>query len=183
MRVVGALLAGGESRRMGQDKAGVVLRGQTLAEHTLAVLRQVSDRQVILGHGRGCPEDVPRLPDAEPMAGPSAGLRALLASGLGDVYVVLPVDMPLVEPTHLRRLLDAAAGTRAACFVRGEVREPLPCVFPAGARLPEGERSVLALLAANDATTVPLAAVDADWVRNLNTPEDLETASRRRPQG
>ena len=50
MRVVGALLAGGASQRMGRDKAGLMLDGQTLAERALGVLRQVSSAQVILGH-------------------------------------------------------------------------------------------------------------------------------------
>jgi len=76
MTVVGALLAGGESRRMGQDKSALLLEGKTLAERALATLAAVSDRQVILGHGRGCPPDVARLPDAVPGQGPSEGLES-----------------------------------------------------------------------------------------------------------
>lgn len=177
MKVVGALLAGGESRRMGRDKAGVIVDGQTLAERALAVLGQVSDAQVILGHGRGCPTELPRLPDVEPGAGPSAGLRALLASGLGDRYVVLPVDMPGVRAEHLAALLAACAHHRAACFVRGSAEtrtlEPLPCVLDAGARLPPHLRSLQALLRENQPALVPLSEQGPDPLRNLNHPEDL----------
>lgn len=177
MRVVGALLAGGASQRMGRDKAGLMLDGQTLAERALGVLRQVSSAQVILGHGRGCPPEVPRLPDEEPGAGPSAGLRALLASGLGDRYVVLPVDMPGVRAEHLALLVAACSTHRAACFVRGDDAshlEPLPCVLDAAAQLAPGERSLQALLRANQPAWVPLPGESRDLLRNVNLPEDLD---------
>lgn len=175
MMVVGALLAGGESRRMGRDKAGVLLDGKTLAEHALAALRAVSDRQVVLGHGRGCPDDVPRLPDAEPGQGPSAGLRALLASGLGDLYVLLPVDMPGVRAEHLAKLLAARGEARAVCFARAGRLEPLPCAIATDAVLPAGERSLHALLSANALVTVELSETDAAALRNINSPADLDS--------
>ena len=177
MRVVGARLAGGASPRMGRDKAGLVLAGQTRAERALGVLRQVSSAQVILGHGRGCPPEVPRLPDEEAGAGPSAGLRALLASGLGDRYVVLPVDMPDVRAEHLALLIAACGAQRAACFVRGHdatALEPLPCVLDAAAQLAPGERSLQALLQANHPARVPLPEEGPDPLRNLNLPKDLD---------
>lgn len=181
MTVVGALLAGGESRRMGRDKSAIVVGGQTLAERALATLRSVSDRQVVLGHGRGCPDDVPRLPDAAAGEGPSAGLRALLHSGLGDVYVVLPVDMPGVRPEHLTQLLAAGGQRDAACFtVAGEL-EPLPCVLAARASPPAGERRLARLLAALSPALVPLPETEAALLRNLNNPEDLDAEGRRGP--
>ncbi|MCC7073682.1 MAG: molybdenum cofactor guanylyltransferase [Deltaproteobacteria bacterium] len=179
MIVVGALLAGGESRRMGKDKSALVLEGQTLAERALATLAAVSDRQVILGHGRGCPGGVPRLPDAVAGQGPSAGLRALLASGLGDAYLVLPVDMPGVTPAHLQRLVAALAGHHAACFVRAGVLEPLPCALDAGAALAPGEQRLGALLQGLRLARVLLGDNDADDLRNLNSPDELEALSAR----
>lgn len=180
MTVVGALLAGGESRRMGQDKSALVVGGSTLAEHALATLRAVSDRQVILGHGRGCPPDVPRLPDAVPGQGPSEGLRALLASGLGDSYLVLPVDMPGVTPEHLRRLAHALIiGHVAACFSVAGTLEPLPCALVAGATLVPGEQRLGALLAALQPAVVSLADDDARQLSNVNSPEDLAAIMRR----
>lgn len=164
---------------MGRDKSALVVGGQTLAERALATLRAVSDRQVVLGHGRGCPEDVPRLPDTAPGQGPSAGLRALLASGLGGLYLVLPVDMPGVRPEHLTRLLDARGERSAACFSRGGELEPLPCVLAASAVLDADERSLVRLLQALSPALVPLPETAAADLRNLNHPEDLASEGRR----
>ncbi|MBI1945582.1 MAG: molybdenum cofactor guanylyltransferase [Deltaproteobacteria bacterium] len=181
MIVVGALLAGGESRRMGQDKSALVIGGRTLAEHALATLAAVSDRQVILGHGRGCPADVPRLLDAVPGQGPSEGLRALVASGLGDTYLVLPVDMPGVTADHLRRLLVALPGHGAACFTLSDQLEPLPCALVRSAELRPGEKRLGALLAALQPARLALTQPEAESLRNLNHPEDLASEGRRRP--
>lgn len=179
MTVVGALLAGGESRRMGQDKSALVLEGQTLAERALATLAAVSDRQVILGHGRGCPPDVPRLPDTVPGQGPSEGLRALIASGLGDVYLVLPVDMPGVSVEQLRRLLRALAGHTAACFARAGVIEPLPCALDGRAPLAPREQRLVALLSALGPALVPVGDADVERLGNVNSPDDLAALRAR----
>ena len=164
---------------MGQNKAALVVDGQTLAERALATLRSVSDRQVILGHGRGCPEDVPRLADATPGEGPAAGLRALLGSGLGDVYLVLPVDMPGVQTEHLAQLLRARGERSAACFSLKGAIEPLPCVLAAQAALGTDERSLARLLPALSPVVVPLAEEEAAHLRNLNHPGDLAAEGRR----
>ncbi len=179
MTIVGALLAGGESRRMGTDKSALVLDGATLAERALATLAAVSDRQVILGHGRGCPADVPRLQDAAPGQGPSEGLRALVASGLGDLYLALPVDMPGVTPDDLRRLVDALAGHAAACFELDGVMEPLPCALDGRAALAPRERRLGALLLALRPALVQLDDADAARWHNVNRPDDLAGLSAR----
>jgi molybdopterin-guanine dinucleotide biosynthesis protein A len=106
VRVVGAVLAGGKSSRMGRDKAGVAIPGDvTLGARAIAVLREVCDDVVILGHGRAMPSDVARLEDAVDDAGPLAGILALLKSGRAETYVVLAVDMPGVNTHHVRSLL------------------------------------------------------------------------------
>src|SRR5256885_9103738 len=44
-----AILTGGQSRRMGRDKALLVLDGRTLLERTLATLAEVADEVIIVG--------------------------------------------------------------------------------------------------------------------------------------
>jgi molybdopterin-guanine dinucleotide biosynthesis protein A len=170
---------------MGRDKAGIVVdeaTGETLAARAVRVLREVSTEVLVLGHGRGVDETLERLDDELPGAGPLGGVLALLASGRAPVYVVMPVDMPLVTAAHLRLLLDAQEKSAAlgACFVRAEhtaQSEPLPFVVDGRAELllrellDRGERRVGQFVDELSPATVPLA--DPETLKNMNLPEDL----------
>jgi molybdopterin-guanine dinucleotide biosynthesis protein A len=107
VKLVGAVLAGGKSSRMGRDKAGIAIpeRDVTLGARALDLLRATCDDVVVLGHGRAMPSDVTRIEDALDDVGPLGGLLALLRSGRGDAYLVLAVDMPGVEAHHVRALV------------------------------------------------------------------------------
>lgn len=189
-RVVGAVLAGGASRRMGQDKSTLVIPGEpseTFGTRAVRVLASVSDEVVVLGHGRGVEPSLPRLEDAVPDAGPAGGLLALLQSGWGDVYVVLPVDMPLIDGALLEELLAALAGApeaHAATFAVEGRREPLPLVLRASARprvaaaLARGERGLGRIL--DDLGSLQVPGRESVLLQNINTSEDFQTWSSER---
>jgi molybdopterin-guanine dinucleotide biosynthesis protein A len=184
MRIVGALLAGGQSRRMGRAKAGVVVDGETLAARALALLAEVAPAVVVVGHGDDVPRSahIGRIDDTRPGAGPLAALEALLASDRGDVYVVLPVDMPRLTATTLRRVLAALHDDADIAVLAGpNGYEHLPFAMRARALplvrglLHEGERSLHALLARAAVATVARGDDDAarDELANVNTPDDV----------
>lgn len=179
------ILAGGASSRMGVDKASLPYGAQTLLEHMRAVAGRAGAGPVLVGGG-------PRSDLTDPVAGagPVAGLWAL-ARTVPDTdppsrWVVIPVDMPLLEGDLLRRL--ATAGPRPA-FYAGH---PLPLALTMdratrgtleriGERLSAGEslsvRQVLALIAAR--ALAPQATERAQLV-NANTPHEWE---RLAPKG
>ncbi len=112
MRVLGAVLAGGRSRRFGSDKALAVFEGLPLRAHAVAALSGVTDRVIVCGRampdGSGIP-DRP-APDLGPLGGLAAALA--LAAGAGFARVLtLPCDTPRVPAAVLRTLLasDGAA--------------------------------------------------------------------------
>lgn len=189
-RVVGAVLAGGASRRMGQDKSTLVIPGEpaeTFGARAVRVLASVSDEVIVLGHGRGVDPALPRLEDAVPDAGPAGGLLALLESGRGGVYVVLPVDMPLVDSallTELLAALDATPDASAATFTLEGRREPLPVVLRASARprvaaaLARGERGLGRIL--DDLGSLQVPSREPVLLQNINTSEDFRTISGER---
>lgn len=110
--LLGAILAGGASRRMGTPKAGVRIFGsETLAERMVRILSPLCAEVILLGHGEGAPAHLERLPDAAGLAGPVAGVMALLESERADAYLVVPVDMPFLAPAHLQALLPAPVGS------------------------------------------------------------------------
>src|SRR3972149_10080469 len=92
------IMAGGDSLRMGSDKANLLLEGQTLLQRVTATMRQVFP-QIILSVRALRPEvELPQVCDDPSYAGPLAGL----VSGLGQITTpwafVVACDMPFVVP-------------------------------------------------------------------------------------
>ena len=82
MNISAALLAGGESRRMGQDKATLVFHGKPLWQIQLDLLRKLRPREILLSARTDPgwrPADVHFVPDQTPSRGPLSGLAATLA--------------------------------------------------------------------------------------------------------
>jgi molybdenum cofactor guanylyltransferase len=191
---LGAVFCGGASRRMGRDKAQLVLAGETLIARAVAVLRGVTPR-VLLASGQA-----PRYPelglecllDVEADAGPLAGLAAVLArlerEGL-EHACVLACDMPEVSPEVFTALL-ARARTSAAEVVLVSTEtgsQPLCGVYHARAlpavraALARGERRMdsFHMDSFNTALRVellPEAELAPGCARNLNTPDDYRAA-------
>lgn len=165
---IGAILQGGRSRRMGRDKALVVVDGAPMRDHVAAALAATCDRVVQLG-GPGA--DVTDLVAGD---GPFGAIVALVESGLAGedgVYVVAPVDMPRLSGRVLQRLIDACADAEAAAFAG----HPLPVVVRATARdrlraaYDAGERRVKAIATA----VVDVDADDAGALVNVNSDDEL----------
>jgi molybdopterin-guanine dinucleotide biosynthesis protein A len=99
--VAGILLTGGASRRMGVDKATLVVDGETLAARAARVLAAVCDPVIEVGSGVS---GLPAVREDPPGAGPLAALVAG-AGALGALPVVLlACDMPFVDEPLLRLL-------------------------------------------------------------------------------
>lgn len=192
VRVRGALLAGGQSRRMGRDKAAVVIdesTGETLGARVLAALAAVCDDVVVLGHGRGLPASLPRLEDGVADAGPAGGLVALLERGGAERFLVVAVDMPGVDADVLVPLLGALdhhPDALAAVYSQGEpdgpVATPLPVALRGGVRggardvvspaVALGERRLGQLIGALSPARLPIPRRRSH--ENINTVEDLQ---------
>jgi molybdenum cofactor guanylyltransferase len=181
-RVDGLLVAGGRSRRFGEDKRRATFAGATLAEHALALLRRVTGGDLFVA-GDGAfdrPVDAIFLRDAALGAGPLGGILAALARSRFGV-VVLPCDAPFVRADTLATLagLGLRRG-RAVCMRSPRGVEPLVAFYPRAALpilaggLREGTKALHRLLPRLGATYVD--ASSAREMHNVNRPGDLETA-------
>ena len=80
--IVGGVLVGGKSKRMGADKAAMAWGTSTILETIVQTARAVTTDCVLLGDCREIPRslrDMTRIPDPQSNAGPMSGLAALLS--------------------------------------------------------------------------------------------------------
>ena len=132
-RTVGLVLAGGRSRRMGSDKALLSWRGETLLSHMQHCLRASGASRVLVS---GAYADCEAVPDRFAGLGPLGGLASVVETLPDDVaLLVVPVDMPLLDP-HLLRYLRMGSHGHACAHFHGQ---PLPLYL----RLDCNSRAVL----------------------------------------
>ena len=181
--VLGGLLVGGSSSRMGRPKQLLEHRGRSFAAIARAALQQLVDRTVVLGAGP-LPDDAGgalRLPNPPGLAGPMAGLLAALRWAPGAVWVVAACDLPLVTPEAVAWLLSQRRpGVRAILPIGPGGRvEPLLAVYEPRAREAVEELAAGGALAPRHLRAIPgvhsppvPAGLASAW-RNVNTPADL----------
>ena len=105
-----AILAGGQSKRMGQDKAFLELEGRLVIERVLDVVRPLTDDLLI---GTNTPEKYARfgermVPDIYPDKATLGGLYTAIAAARYDHVLVVACDMPLLNQKLLAHLLSLA---------------------------------------------------------------------------
>lgn len=136
MNISAVLLAGGESRRMGQDKATVVFNGKPLWEIQLDLLRKLQPREIFLS-ARGDPvwrpADVNFVIDQAPSRGPLSGLAATLPRIQTDHLLALAIDMPLMTEDFLRSLCGVVKPSCGVVAIIGDRVEPLAAIYPKSA--------------------------------------------------
>jgi molybdopterin-guanine dinucleotide biosynthesis protein A len=184
---VGAVLAGGRSRRMGSPKALVELAGRPLIAYVLTAVEAASLEPVVVAKPDSLLPSVScrviREP-AEPIH-PLRGLLTALAASGGRPVVALGCDMPLVPPGLLEWLAGLEGG--AAVVEAGGRVQPLlaryePTVAPAlEAALARGApvQEAVSGLVPRIITETELARFgDPELIcLNVNTPADLERAA------
>jgi molybdenum cofactor guanylyltransferase len=185
-RLAGAVLVGGASRRMGRDKATLLLRdGTVLGRRAVDALLGCDDIDAgvaVIGGDRDVAAalDARWVADPSPPVGPVGGVVAALedAGRRGcDAVVVLPCDLPLVTPTHIASLIAAAQpwpSSVVIASVDGRAAYPIG-VWPIGVArsIAETLRGGPVDFAAALASTTPVVVEMPDAFRDADEPGDL----------
>jgi len=104
--MIGVVLAGGRSSRMGADKAHVTVGSRTMLEHVAAALTQVVDELVVAGR-EGPVSGLRSLADTgDAHQGPLAGLASVTVAYPSSLLVVAAVDQPWIRHETLRHLVE-----------------------------------------------------------------------------
>ena len=107
------ILAGGDSQRMGRDKANLLLGEQTLLERVVEAMQQTFPC-VIVSVRQPRPEiNLPQVCDEPDVAGPLAGVIAALAKVKTPWTFIVACDMPFVAPALVELLAKSRSGYQA----------------------------------------------------------------------
>jgi molybdenum cofactor guanylyltransferase len=168
MRIMGAVLAGGQSRRFGTDKACVEIEGKALIDHVIeGLLPQVDDIVVVGRTWRNWPTapDHPE-PGLGPLGGLAGALRFAQAAGCDAVLTVGCDTLPI--PTELKSLLGDAPAVIEGQWLLGLWPVSLAPMLEAQC-IDQADRSMRGWIHAAGARQVPCALT----FHNINTPSDL----------
>lgn len=189
--MTGVLLAGGHSRRMGQDKALLAYRGAPLWQQSRQVLAACCEKLLIAGERPDlAAENLPYFPDAFPGSS-LAGLHTGLTHVDTDWITVLPCDLPWPSPALLRRLQAACGESFDAVVPRTRMgREPLVACYRKSAlpkiteRLLSDQPKILDLLDELNVRYLEEEELPTGWrrnLRNINSPDDLSRLTQPPP--
>lgn len=172
---VGILLAGGQSRRMGSDKAELKIEGHSLLARTKILLQKSGCETVFISRN-----DAEGIADIYFNQGPIAGVHAVLNSPdfpKNCLALVVPVDMPLLTTQTLSELVQQALNSG----INGYFNDCyLPCALhiqPSTAseleqRLQNGQRSVKSYLV--ETAAVSFNSSNTQCLINTNTPSEWQ---------
>ncbi len=178
-----AVLVGGDSSRMGVDKATLEVDGLAMAERVARAATEAGAAEVLLVGGpqaRSKGLSGTWKKDLYPGEGPLGGIITALKASGNDAVVVLSCDMPFITPAVIGSLVASLGEAQAtvgranrenwlcAAWSRSECLATLQSVWK------RNERAVHRAAVLLDVAEVPVPAVA---VRNINTPADLEAPS------
>ena len=186
MMVSAVILAGGQSSRMGRDKAWVEAAGQPLIRRALGTARAAGITDIFIS---GRPESdyaalgCPVLLDRERGLGPVAGIERALDAAQEPLLLVLAVDLPGMTPGFLGKLIESCQPLSGVVpSVDGRL-EPLAAIYPrrclAIARdcLGRDHRCACGFAQAcvreGAVRLYPVASTDAGCFENWNHPADV----------
>ena len=138
MNISAVLLAGGQSRRMGRDKATILFRGKPLWQIQLDLLHKLQPAEIFVSARTDPawrPPDLTFVPDEPPSRGPLSGLTATLARIRSNHLLVLAIDMPFMNEKHLRYLCDKIEPGRGVLPMIDNRAEPLAAIYPVEAHV------------------------------------------------
>jgi molybdenum cofactor guanylyltransferase len=192
MKLLGAIIAGGTSSRMGEEKALLKLDGVTILERIASRLRIQVDGVILNANGdisRFSNSGVPIIADVlTSVATPLAGLHSVLRYGAEnhfDAVVTVPSDSPFIPLDLVSRLLEAGEEKGAAIARSHEHEHYLTGIWTTQLSRPleklilqENLRRMQDFVTRVEAPSVLWSDQPHDPFFNINTKEDLEIAER-----
>ncbi|PWJ44332.1 molybdenum cofactor guanylyltransferase [Sediminitomix flava] len=183
MKVLGVILAGGKSSRMGQDKGLLELGGKSFVELISEKLDEIGADEIVIStsHLAYTKFSFSLVPDLISDIGPIGGLYAVMKSKQADYYFFISCDSPMISVSILEKLLEQTKenGSATVCKIGDQLYPLVGCyhrsVFELIEKQIENKRySLMKMLDVIRAKTLDLDANTSSTLLNCNTPEDYK---------
>jgi len=176
-----AILAGGKSSRMGQDKALLEYKGQSFIDILCKELDFFEEKYIARGSNPKCLESSwKNIDDVYEERGPIGGMHAVLSVCDSDAMFFTTCDMPLLQRNlveHICGLLDAK--TEAVIAVSEDGRKnPLCGIYRKSVadvltqQIQAGENRIMAVLDKLQVVYVPVDKETSQQLQNINTQDE-----------
>lgn len=178
--ITGVILCGGRSSRFGENKALAPIRGEPMVKQVLEVMESVFAPLLMVTNR---PEEyaafnIAVVSDLVPDQGPMGGIVTAFHHSSNDRLFVVGCDMPVLDPSVIRKLIEADERFDAVVPVHDGRGEYLMALYsrtifdPMREALNRGERSIRKFLSERpNIRWIPLAGNSA---YNVNTRDDLQ---------
>ena len=186
MTLTALLMAGGESRRMGMDKATLSFEGELLWRRQARLLAELGPQALWVSarvRPPWCPPEQEVVLDERPSRGPLSGVASALLRMQTSHLLVLAVDMPRMSIEHLRKITGMARESRGVIPISSDWFEPLCALYPAQAdgvaaralvhKDSSMQNFVRMLCKQNLVRTYSVSESEKHVYQNLNSPADL----------
>lgn len=177
------ILAGGESRRMGQDKANLLLGELTLLQRVAGVVQPLFAELIVSVRQPRADCALPQVCDDPQHAGPLAGLAAGLAHSQTAWVFVVACDMPFVTRQLIENIAKFRNGVDAVVPVVQGYPQPLAAFYATRIlgelhELQRGSgkqslRELLKKLTVRYVDETDMQAADLSGFVDLDTPQDV----------
>ncbi len=186
----GVLLAGGQSRRFGSNKALARLGDGQLIERPARILAELFDQRLLVTNTPQLYEFLhwPMTPDLSPGGGPLSGIEAALSRAATPYLFVAACDMPHLDRALITHLCTLAPGYDAVIPMTARGLEPLHGVYArtalptisaalaAGTRKLQDVLATLKVRAVGEAEMLAVSTTALQSFSNINTVNDLPAA-------
>ncbi|MPQ47892.1 NTP transferase domain-containing protein [Marinifilum sp. N1E240] len=184
-KIVGIILSGGKSSRMGTEKGLVAWNGKPLIEYSLECIRGICD-QIVISSNKNCYNylNLPVINDEIKECGPIGGIYSCMKKIKADLYLVISCDVPNVPTQLFTDMIGDIEDADLICPIDDSNRkQPLISVYSANclsiltSELMDGNYKMMRLL---DLLKVKLFQIspnldyyNSKLLSNANSPDDV----------
>ena len=191
-----AILAGGKSRRMGQDKSFIMLDGRMMIEHILDRIQPLGQPIIIIANHPAAYArfGLPIYPDILPDAAAMGGIHAAISHSQTEHTFCVACDMPGLSTLLMQGMIDQPMDYDALVPRVGDVAQGLHAIY--NRRCLSSLTTLIEqrqLRVSNLFNRVNTRYLDQDWLQpymmdgdvfmNVNTPADLNALRHLREHG
>jgi molybdopterin-guanine dinucleotide biosynthesis protein A len=189
--IIGAVLAGGKSRRYGRNKALEIFQGERLIDRQLRKVQALFPEVLVIAN-KPCDYlqlEVTLLRDVIPGVGPLGGIYTGLLFAQGKSVFVTACDMPFLQPAVVKKMVQLSRNNDVVIPEKKEGLEPLHAIYSARC-LPQIKKMLERekFQVVSFFPTVKVCRLSQEDLQkldpyglsffNINTPDDMERARK-----